>query len=79
MNQNSPAARVLAQAGPTLSVRETATVLGVSSDLVRSMHRRGELAALGIKVLRLGSRLRVSTASLRRAVEAEQDTGGDAA
>lgn len=79
MNQRSAAARLLAQAGPTVSVKETATVLGVSADLVRSMHRRGELDALGIRVLRLGTRIRISTSSLRRAVQAEQDSSGGAA
>jgi excisionase family DNA binding protein len=65
------AAQILAEAGPTLSVKEVAAVLNVSADLVRTMHRRGELAALGIRVLRLGRRVRISTASLRRAVDAE--------
>ena len=69
------AARVLANAGPTVNIRETAVILGCSTDLVRSMHRRGELAALGIRVLRLGSRLRISTASLRRAVEIGDEAG----
>lgn len=68
MNTNS-AARVLAVAGPTVSVGEAAAVLGVSADLVRAMYRRGELDQLGIRVLRLGSRIRISTATLRRAVE----------
>jgi hypothetical protein len=77
VNQASVAARVLAEAGPTLSVRETATVFGVSSDLVRAMHRRGELDGLGIRVLRLGSRIRISTASLRRAIQVD-DTPLDA-
>lgn len=67
----SPAERVLADAGPTIGVAETAIVLGVSKDLVRAMHRRGELDALGIRVLRLGTRIRIGTASLRRAVEVD--------
>lgn len=71
MSRPNLAARVLADAGPTVSVRETAAVLGCSADLVRSMHRRGELDALGIRVLRLGNRIRISTASLRRAVEVD--------
>ncbi|MGI5127453.1 helix-turn-helix domain-containing protein [Pseudonocardia sp. CA-107938] len=66
----SRANQILAAAGPTLSIPEAAVVLGVSPDLLRVMRRRGELAELGIKVLPLGSRLRISTASLRRAVEA---------
>lgn len=73
------AAQILASAGPTVSVRETAVVLGCSIDLVRSMHRRGELDKLGIRVLRLGSKIRISTASLRRAVQADDDSAGGAA
>lgn len=65
------AARVLAEAGPTVSIREAAVILGCSRDLVYAMHSRGDLADLGIRVLRLGSRLRISTASLRRVVEHE--------
>lgn len=73
MNAGERAARVLAFAGPTVSVKDTSIVLGCSQDLVRAMHRRGELEALGIRVLRLGSRIRISTASLRRAVEVTPD------
>lgn len=79
MTPSSLARRILATAGPTVSPREAATVLGCSTDLVRTMYRRGELAELGIRVLRLGSRIRISTASLRRAVEADDAQGGDAA
>lgn len=78
MTRSSIARRILATAGPTVSCREAATVLGCSTDLVRAMHRRGELADLGIRVLRLGSRIRISTATLRRAVEADAH-GDDAA
>lgn len=71
MTARNGGARILAESGPTLSVKEAAVVLGVSSDLVRSMVRRGELAALGVRVLKLGSRIRIGTESLRRAVEAD--------
>jgi hypothetical protein len=66
------AAQILADAGPTLSVQDTAAVLNVSPDLVHAMHRRGELALLGIRVLRLGRRVRITTASLRRAVDGDE-------
>ncbi|MCX6467442.1 MAG: hypothetical protein NTW05_28245 [Pseudonocardiales bacterium] len=72
-HQRHAAVRVLVEAGPTLSVREASVVLGCSHDLVRAMYRRGELEALGIRVLRLGNRIRISTASLRKAVEADTD------
>ncbi|WP_374203802.1 helix-turn-helix domain-containing protein [Pseudonocardia sp. ICBG601] len=65
----SSAPRLLPDAGPTVSIAETARALGVSRDLIYAMHARGELAALGIKVLRLGSRIRVSTASLRTVLD----------
>lgn len=67
-----PAVRLLAEAGPTVSFRETATALGCSVGTVYAMHDRGDLAAMGVRVLRLGRSLRVSTASLRRVVDAEQ-------
>lgn len=57
--------RILAEAGPTVSVPEAAKVLGISRGLAYELAGRNEL---GVKVLRLGSRLRVSTASLREAV-----------
>lgn len=69
---------ILRDAGPTVSIAETARAFGVSRDLIYAMHQRGELDDLGIRVLRLGSRLRVSTASLRRALAAD-DEGGDGA
>lgn len=67
------ASAILRDAGPTVGIPEAARVLGISRDLVYAMHHRGELDELGIRVLRLGSRLRVTTASLRRALGADQD------
>jgi len=57
--------RLLAEAGPTVSIPETATVLGISRGLAYQLAASGEL---GVKVLRLGARWRVSTASLREAL-----------
>lgn len=57
--------RILAQAGPTVSIPEAAVVLGISRGLAYQLAARGEL---GVKLLRLGARWRVSTASLREAV-----------
>jgi hypothetical protein len=75
-----PAARLLAEAGPTVSFRETAAVLKCSIGTVYAMNDRGELAAMGLHVLRLGRCLRVTTVSLRRVVGADQQQhGGDAA
>jgi hypothetical protein len=71
-----PAARLLAEAGPTVSFRETAAVLQCSVGTVYAMHDRGELAAMGLRVLRLGRCLRVSTVSLRRVVDVDQPQRG---
>ncbi|MFE5572058.1 helix-turn-helix transcriptional regulator [Amycolatopsis japonica] len=56
------AERILADAGPTVSVPEAAQVLGISEWLAYKLINRGEFPA---KVLPLGARKRVSTASLR--------------
>ena len=69
-------ARILAEAGPTVSVRDAARVLGVCSETVYAMNRRGDLAALGIRVLTLGRALRVVTVDLRRAVGEAAPDGG---
>jgi excisionase family DNA binding protein len=73
-----PAARLLAAAGPTMGIGETAKVLGISRAHCYALAQRGEL---GVRVLRLGSRWVVPTAELRRLVglEAGSGTGGDAA
>ncbi|MGH4013154.1 MAG: helix-turn-helix domain-containing protein [Pseudonocardiaceae bacterium] len=63
-----PAAKLLADAGPTVSVPETATVLGISSDTAYALAKRGEL---GVRVLRYGRKLRVPTADLRRVLGIE--------
>lgn len=62
---SATAHQLLDNAGPTVSVPEAAQVLGISRGLAYELAGRNEL---GVKVLRLGSRLRVSTASLRQAV-----------
>lgn len=58
-------AEIIATAGPTVSIPEAAAVLGISRGLAYQLAAQD---ALGVKVLRLGARLRVSTASLRNAV-----------
>lgn len=63
-----PAARLLEEAGPTMSVDSIAPVLGVCSETVYAMIRRGDLERLGIRVLKLGRSLRIPTADVRRAV-----------
>ena len=60
-----PAARLLAEAGPTVSLAEAARVLGISYNTASVAVRRGEL---GVRALRYGRRWRIPTAELRRAV-----------
>lgn len=63
-----PAAQLLAQAGPTMTLGEAARVLGCSRGTAYALAASGDLASMGIRVLRLGRCLRVATADLRRAV-----------
>jgi predicted DNA-binding transcriptional regulator AlpA len=66
--------RVLASAGPTISVAEAALARGISRGHAYAMVARGEWPT---KVLRLGRRVRVPTAALRRLLE-DDDLGGPA-
>ena len=49
---------------PTISLATLARCLGVSEPTIRASHRSGELAALGIRVNRLGAQYRVVTATV---------------
>ncbi len=71
-----PAARLLAEAGPTMSIPEAARVLGIARDTAYVLAARGEL---GVRVLRLGRRLRVPTADLRKALGLDVQDGAPAA
>lgn len=71
-----PAARLLAEAGPTVSLTEAARVLGISANTAYTAAKRGEL---GVRTLRYGRRWRIPTADLRRAVGLGPDLSGDAA
>jgi predicted DNA-binding transcriptional regulator AlpA len=62
--------RILAAAGPTVSVPDAAQVLGISRAHAYALAKRGEL---GVRVLRLGNRFVVPTAELRREVGLEAD------
>lgn len=63
---------ILAQ--PTCSVAEAAALLGVGRGTLYEAARRGELPF----VLRVGRRIRVSTAGLRAWLEGEEDVAGKA-
>ncbi len=60
-----PAAKLLEEAGPTVSLAEAAKVLGISVNTAYAAVKRGEL---GVRTLRFGRRWRVPTADLKRAV-----------
>jgi excisionase family DNA binding protein len=63
-----PAAKLLAEAGPTVSLAEAASVLGISLNTAYAAVKRGDL---GVRALRYGSRWRIPTADLRRVVGLE--------
>ena len=60
-----PAARLLEEAGPTVSLAEAAKVLGISVNTAYAAVKRGDL---GVRTLRFGRKWRVPTADLKRAV-----------
>jgi hypothetical protein len=49
---------------PIITLSQLARVLSISEPTVRALHRSGELAALGIRVNRLGVQYRVVTATV---------------
>jgi excisionase family DNA binding protein len=63
-----PAAKLLTEAGPTVSLAEAAQVLEISYNTANALVRRGEL---GVRALRYGRRWRIPTADLRRLVGVE--------
>ncbi len=67
-----PAAKLLDEAGPTLSVAEAAKVLGISINTAYSAIKRGDL---GVRALRYGQRWRIPTADVRRLVGLENNAG----
>ena len=49
---------------PTITLAELGRVLDVSEPTIRAAHRRGEIEAMGLKVVKLGSQYRVITSSV---------------
>ncbi len=49
---------------PTITLAELARALDVSEPTVRAAHRRDELEAMGIKVVKLGQQYRVVTSTV---------------
>ncbi len=49
---------------PTITLAELARALDVSEPTVRAAHRRDELAAMGIRVVKLGQQYRVVTSTV---------------
>ena len=60
------AERLLADAGPTMTLPDVATVLGLSRTHCYDLAREGKLP---FRILTLGSRMVVSTAELRRLLD----------
>ena len=54
----------LAETSPTTNLVMLGRALGLSEPVIRERARRGELAELGIRVLRLGAQWRVVTADI---------------
>ncbi|MDA8322616.1 MAG: hypothetical protein M0030_22805 [Actinomycetota bacterium] len=49
---------------PVINLSTLGQALGLSEPVIREQHRTGELARLGIRVLKLGAQYRVVTADL---------------
>jgi hypothetical protein len=63
---------------PTISVPELGRIFGISEPVARERQHRGEWAAMGIQIHRLGAKYRVMTADVLRAlgVAPETEAGG---
>lgn len=68
--------RLLADAGATVSIATVAQCYGIHRQTAYDLAQRGEL---GVPVLRLGRRLRVPTAELRRTLGLAVEPGGEPA
>jgi len=64
----------LAETSPTTNLVMLGRALGVSEPVIRERARRGELAALGIRVNRLGAQWRVITADILSALGIDSET-----
>jgi len=71
------AGRILAEAGPTISIPDAAKVLGISRGTAYAHAKSGTLA--GVRVLSLGSRRVLPTAELRSVVGLDKPKGKGAA
>ncbi|MGP0028498.1 MAG: hypothetical protein ACLPKE_34850 [Streptosporangiaceae bacterium] len=65
----------LAETSPTTNLVMLGRALGVSEPVIRERARRGELAALGIRVNRLGAQWRVITADILAYLGITRETG----
>ena len=59
-----------------MSVRDFARVLGVHPQTVYERDKRGDLAALGVRVLNLGRAKRIVTADVRRLLGPDDQAEG---
>jgi excisionase family DNA binding protein len=58
---------------PVTDLRTLARALGVSEPTIRERARRGELEAMGIRVLRLGAQYRIPTEDILSALGMNRD------
>ncbi len=65
--------RILADAGPTISIPDAAKVLGISRGHAYTLAKSGMIA--GVRVLMLGSRRVLPTVELRRVIGLEEPRG----
>jgi hypothetical protein len=64
----------LAETSPTTTLPMLGRALGLSEPVIRERARRGDLAALGIRCLRLGAQWRVVTADIVAFLGITRDT-----
>jgi hypothetical protein len=62
---------------PTISVAELGKIFGVSEPVARERQHRGEWAAMGIRIHRLGWKYRVITADVLRALGVIPEAAAD--
>lgn len=68
----------LAETSPVTNLVMAGRAFGVSEPVIRERARSGELAEMGVRVLRLGAQWRIPVADLLRVLGIDMDTPGPA-